>query len=345
MPSCFHSSTENSLYIDAVALTLTLLHERRNGQFSLQVTGHPSYGLHWGQDRLIPIFLATLAIRQQSQTIQFRSAAEMLESFGMQQGGTQYRRLVAAFQRIFGATIFFGTDMQRDRAAVVHRSRFNFMSEARIWYSRNADQATLPGRFQNEIILSHEFFNEIMSHPIPTDMEAAKALSCSPAALDLFMWLSYRCFVAKGRERVPLFGDFGLVNQLGSSDYARPRKFRERLEGWLNLVRSMWPECPAAMEYDGHGIVGGQSRCRPAGGREMMRNTERRNGIWRLSLEQIEATVAEHLGNGTRPWESGRRLFESAGFHVSGQECGGMEHNQGRTILQRSPPHDRSSRD
>jgi len=144
-----------------------LLHERRNGQFSLQVTGHPAYGLPWGQDRLIPIFLATLAIRQLSQTIQFRSAAEMLDSFGMQQGGTQYRRLVTAFQRIFGATIFFGTDMQREKAAVVHRARFNFMSEARIWYSRDADQAMLPSAFQNEIVLSHEFFKEIMSHPIP----------------------------------------------------------------------------------------------------------------------------------------------------------------------------------
>jgi len=231
-----------------------LLHERRNGQFSLQVTGHPAYGLPWGQDRLIPIFLATLAIRQQSQTIQFRSAVEMLESFGMQQGGTQYRRLVAAFQRIFGATVFFGTDCQRQKADVVHRARFNFMSEARIWYSRDANQTTLPGEFQNEIVLSHEFFKEIMSHPIPTDMEAAKALSSSPAALDLFMWLSYRCFVAKGRERVPLFGDFGLVNQLGSSDYARPRKFRERLEGWLGQVRAMWPECPAAIDTTGTGL-------------------------------------------------------------------------------------------
>jgi len=109
-----------------------LLHERRNGNFSLQVTGHPTYGLPWGQDRLIPIFLATLAIRQQSQTIQFHSAAEMLDSFGMQQGGTQYRRLIAAFQRIFGATIFFGTETQRERAMVVHHARFNFMSEARI---------------------------------------------------------------------------------------------------------------------------------------------------------------------------------------------------------------------
>jgi hypothetical protein len=33
-----------------------LLHERRNGQFLLQVTGHPDYGLPWGQDRLVPIF-------------------------------------------------------------------------------------------------------------------------------------------------------------------------------------------------------------------------------------------------------------------------------------------------
>jgi hypothetical protein len=66
------------------------------------------------------------------------------------------------------------------------------MSEARIWYSRNADQATLPCGFENEIVLSPEFFREVLEHPIPTDMEAAKALSCSPAALDLFTWLSYR---------------------------------------------------------------------------------------------------------------------------------------------------------
>ena len=40
-----------------------LLHERRNGQFLLQVTGHPTYGLPWGQDRLALVS---------------RSAAEML---------------------------------------------------------------------------------------------------------------------------------------------------------------------------------------------------------------------------------------------------------------------------
>jgi len=81
--------------------------ERRNGLFTLQVTGHPEFGLPFGQDRLVPIFLATLAVRQQNQTIRFKSAAQMLDTFGMAKGGKEYRRLVAAFERIFGATIFF----------------------------------------------------------------------------------------------------------------------------------------------------------------------------------------------------------------------------------------------
>jgi hypothetical protein len=44
---------------------------------------------------------------------------------------------------------------------------------------------------------------------------------------------------------MPLFGEFGLQNQLSSSEYARPRKFREKLQRWLDLVRTLWPECPA----------------------------------------------------------------------------------------------------
>jgi hypothetical protein len=232
----------------------TLVHERRNGHFVLLVTGHPNYGLPWGQDRLVPLFLATLATRQQTRRITFPSAAEMLDTFGMQQGGSQYRRLVGAFQRIFGATIFFGTDTQSERAAVIHQARFNFMSEARIWYSRDPDEGLPLGECENMIVLSDEFYREILSHPIPTDLEAAKALSSSPAALDLFMWLSYRCFTARGRERVPLFGNFGLVRQLGSTDYARPRKFREKLEGWLDLVRTMWPTCPACIDSEGTGL-------------------------------------------------------------------------------------------
>jgi hypothetical protein len=140
-----------------------LLYERRNGDFALQITGHPNYGLPFGQDRIMPIYLATLAVRQQSQTIRFRTAAEMLETFGRHKGGKEYRRLVAAFERIFGATIFFGTGTFHGTAKVVQRSRFSFFREAQIWYSRDPDQYPVSDQFENVIVLSDEFYRELLS--------------------------------------------------------------------------------------------------------------------------------------------------------------------------------------
>ena len=144
-----------------------MLYERRNGAFVLQITGHPSFGLPFGQDRIVPIYLAALAVRQQSQTIRFRTAAEMLETFEMHKGGKEYQRLVAGFERIFGATIFFGTDTFRGTAKVVQRSRFSFFREAQIWYSRSPEQYPVPDQFENVIVLSDEFYKEIMARPIP----------------------------------------------------------------------------------------------------------------------------------------------------------------------------------
>jgi hypothetical protein len=52
--------------------------------------------LPFGEDRIVPIFLATMAVRQRSQTIRFRTAAEMLDTFGMHKGGKEYRRLIGS---------------------------------------------------------------------------------------------------------------------------------------------------------------------------------------------------------------------------------------------------------
>lgn len=228
-----------------------LLHERRNGRFILQVTGHPHYGLPYGQDRLIPLLLTTLAVQQQSKTIVFGSAASVLEEFGLQSGGKQYRRLVDGFKRVFGATIFFGTDNQA-KAGVFEQGRFNFISELRLWYSS-------PGQ-SNQIVLTDEFFAEILAHPIPADLEAIKVLAAMPAVLDLFVWLCYRCKIAAGEQSIPLFGEYGLANQLGSVQYSRERKFRQQLNHWLAIVHGLWPECPAEIASDGQSLSIRQAR-------------------------------------------------------------------------------------
>jgi Plasmid encoded RepA protein len=196
-----------------------------------------------------------MAVRQQSPVLRFKSAAQMLETFGMQKGGKEYRRLIQAFERIFGATIFFGTQEERPTARVISKGRFNFLREAKLWYSRDIETAAIAEDFENEIVLSDEFYNEINAHRIPTDLDAVKLLISSLAALNLFMWLSYRSFTAEGEQRVPLCGPGGLTAQLGSVEYARPRKFRERLEQWLSSIRTIWPDCRAHIASDGTALV------------------------------------------------------------------------------------------
>jgi hypothetical protein len=77
-----------------------------NGAFVLQITEHPHYRVPFGQGRIGLIFLVTLAVQQKSQIIRFKTASEMPGMFGISKGAKEYRRLVAAFKRIFAPQSF-----------------------------------------------------------------------------------------------------------------------------------------------------------------------------------------------------------------------------------------------
>jgi hypothetical protein len=234
----------------------TLRHERRNGRFRLQVLGHPDYGLPFGQDRLIAIWVATLAVRQKGRTVYFRSAAEILEEFDLPKDGPHYRRLVEGFQRVFTSTIYFGTDSAVGQHHVWDCQRFHFFDRLRIWCSRTAaDDLVEPKPDRNIISLSEAFWQEIQAHPIPVDISVIRELTSIPGCLDLYMWLCWRCHQAKQIETIPLFGDFGLASQLGVIEYTRDRNFRKRLREWLTLIRLFWPDCPARLTTDGTGLI------------------------------------------------------------------------------------------
>ena len=97
--------------------------------------------------------------------------------------------------------------------AVVHRCRFNFLRESQIWYNRDPAQQLLSEEFENVIVLSDEFYTEVMAHPIPADIEVVKVFASAPAVLDLFMWLAYRRFRAMLEQwlaQVTVWGMFAL---------------------------------------------------------------------------------------------------------------------------------------
>jgi hypothetical protein len=165
----------------------------------------------------------------------------MLEMFGMQKGGKEYRRLVAGIERIFGSTIFFGSEQAAEGASLFSRARFHFVRETHIWFDRDPSRIHLAGGRENIVVLSDEFFREICEHPIPTDLEVVRLLAASPGALDLYLWITYRSFTAKTPQSIPLSGPQGLHAQLGCTEYSRPRRFRAMLMQWMTAIA---PACP-----------------------------------------------------------------------------------------------------
>lgn len=231
-----------------------LEYSRQNGRFRLRVIGHPDYGLPFGQDRLLLIWIATMAVWQRTREIRFRSAAAILEAFGLPKDGRYYKRLIAGFERIFYSTFFFTSDQQVGEATLMERQSFRFVKNARLWYAEPGPSEpthAAQARTGNVIVLSEEFWKEIQEHPIPVDLAVVKALADSPGNLDLYVWLVWRCWTAKGPATVPLFGHEGLVAQLGNSASLRERDFRRQIVRWLKVIRQLWPECPANVVESG----------------------------------------------------------------------------------------------
>jgi len=218
---------------------------------------HYETSVPYGQDRLIPIWLATLALQQKSPILHFDSPSQLLDYFRLRKDGSQYRRMKGAFQRVFAAAIFFGSEDQLKKHLVVDWTRFHFFDEMQLWFSRK-DTVQPPAQETpcNVVVLSDAFYRELVGHPIPVERDAVAALAHAPGLLDFYIWITWKSWTVNGQPaRVPLFGPNGLTNQLGTKQYSVERLFRHKISQWLGHVKQLWPECPASVSDDGHFLV------------------------------------------------------------------------------------------
>ncbi len=137
----------------------------------------------------------------------------MLDYFDLPKNGYHYHRIVPGFQRVFGATIFFGTEEQRPKASIVDAARFHFFDRMHIWYNRDGTENPNDEESENTIALSEAFHEEIDRHKIPIERRVVSALANAPGILDLYVWLVWRTWSLEAGQqaRVPLFGIAGLV--------------------------------------------------------------------------------------------------------------------------------------
>ena len=179
-----------------------LQYKRVNGPFKLIMTATGDHKLPFGNlPRLILAWVSTEAVRTQSRDLVLgRSLSKFMRSLGINSdsGGArgEQTRLRNQMKRLFGCTVSLIYQDECGETAVnsVVARRTEFW-----WNERKPDELSL---WESKIELGEDLFNEIISHPVPLNMNTLTALKRSPLGLDLYLWLVYRTFPLRAPLRL-----------------------------------------------------------------------------------------------------------------------------------------------
>ena len=221
-----------------------ILYKRVNGPYKLIMISGGNTKLPYGNlPRLLLAWVCTEAVRTQNRELVLgKSLSEFMRTLGMEPvggGATGARtRLRNQMRRLFSAHV---------RLIHVHEHGEQFVSSAIAdrgefwWNERKPDEPVL---FDSKIRLGEDFFNEIIRHPVPIDMNTLTALKRCALGLDLYLWLTYRTFSLKRPLRLTwkqLYCQFG-TDPAKSDNKFIVRNFRQNVLRELKKIKLAWPE-------------------------------------------------------------------------------------------------------
>ena len=222
-----------------------LQYKRVNGPYTLYMNAVGGCKLPFGNlPRLLLAWLSTEAVRTQSRELVLgRSLAEFMRTLGVlssDSGGASgvRTRLRNQMRRLFNTHVrLIYEDAHGEQfvsSAIADRGAF-------WWNERKHDQ---PSRWESKIYLGEAFFNEIINHPVPIDMNILKALKRSALGLDLYLWLVYRTFALRAPHRLTwkqLYCQFG-AHPAKASDNNTVQAFRYKVLRELKKIKMAWKE-------------------------------------------------------------------------------------------------------
>ena len=124
-----------------------LLHERLIGNFLLQVTRHPAYGLPGEAGSFGADFSSHTRHQAAKSHYSLPQPAQMMGNLRHAAGWDRISPSHGPIPADFRSHDLFRNGHATGKDRGVHRARFSFMSVAHIWYSRNSEQETLPFEF------------------------------------------------------------------------------------------------------------------------------------------------------------------------------------------------------
>ena len=218
-----------------------LQYKRVNGPFTLYMIAGGGNKLPFGNlPRLLLAWVCTEAVKTGSRELVLgKSLSEFMRTLGVySSSGGKYTRLRNQMKRLFGCTVSMIYEDKRGEqfvsSAIADRGEF-------WWNEHKPDEPML---WESKIYLGEAFFNEIISHPVPIDMNTLTALKRSALGLDLYLWLVYRTFTLRAPLHLTwrqVYRQFG-VDPSRASDRRTVDNFRTKCLRELKKIKLAWPE-------------------------------------------------------------------------------------------------------
>ena len=190
--------------------------------------------------RLLLAWVCTEAVRTRSRVLILgKSLSDFMRALGIYSShGRTQTRLRNQMNRLFGCTVSL---IYEDESGFV-RVTSSVVDKQEFWWSNHKpDEFSL---WESKIELGEKFFNEIVRHPVPLDLNTLNALKRSPLGLDLYLWLVYRTFPLRAPQRITwkqVYRQFG-VNPDKASDKRTVDAFRTKCLRELKKIKLAWPE-------------------------------------------------------------------------------------------------------
>ena len=214
---------------------------RRNGPYTLIMFSSGKTKLPFGNlPRLLLAWVCTEAVQTQSRVLVLGgSVAEFMRKLDIySSSGEKYTRLREQMQRLFNVHVQL---IYEDAHGEVSINSLVADRTELWWNPKRPNERSL---WESKIELGEKFFEEIISHPVPLDMNTLKALKRSSLGLDWYLWLTYRVFSLKRPLRLAwpsLYRQFG-ANPEQAGDNRIVQDFRKDCLRELKKIKLAWPE-------------------------------------------------------------------------------------------------------
>ena len=224
-----------------------LQYKRVNGPYTLVMFSNGETKLPYGNiPRLLMAWICTEAVRTQSRVLVLGSSlSKFMRKLGMSDDSGSPRgdrtRLRNQMKRLFGCNI---TLIYKDDQGERFITSPIAASGEYLWDPKRPYDAML---WESKIELSEKFFEEIIRHPVPLDMNTLKALKRCALGLDLYLWLNYRLFALTSPLRLSwrnLYRQFDADPTL-TPDKRAIQNFRVKVLRELKKIKTSW----AGLDY------------------------------------------------------------------------------------------------